>query len=67
MVKTETRVYCDVCGKDVTKVYAGSIDVLVHNGKIQEIIPEGYTFCLECMRSFHQWKESRRSNRREGD
>lgn len=61
MVKTETKVYCDVCGKDVTKVYAGYIEILVRNDKIQEIVPEGYTFCLACMESFQQWKACRRN------
>ena len=60
MIKTETHVYCDACDKDITKLYAGSIDILVHNDKIQEVVPEGYAFCMDCMKSFNQWKRDRK-------
>ena len=61
MIKTETRVFCDACGKDVTKEYSGDIVILVRDNKIQDIQPDGYTLCINCMQSFAQWKKDRKN------
>ena len=59
MVKTTVFIYCDACGKDVTKEYSANIDVFIRDGH-EEIEPAARCYCKECMQSFVAWEKGRK-------
>ena len=58
MIKSTRTYYCDACGKEITG-YTGSIEVIEFDddGYPQSV---GYDFCEDCMKSFVEWRESRK-------
>lgn len=55
MIKVTTKIFCDRCKKDITNAYAGDLKILVRDERIEEVEPEGKTFCKKCMMSFREW------------
>ena len=62
MIYTDTKWFCDACGKEM-KDYIGSIELNrpLNNGQKLDYIVESkaYDFCIDCMKSFNEWKRSR--------
>ena len=61
MVETR-RYYCDACGKETTtEHYTATIDILELDYEGHAEL-KGYDFCENCMKSFVEWKRSRKQN-----
>lgn len=62
MIKVERRIFCDICGDEITnRDYQSSISVIELDdyGDPESV---GYDMCEECTKSFAEWAKSRKKH-----